>query len=136
MGEVEAFLTDWIREYSDHFVLSFRENDPSLVRPYCHIPSMRLTQDGVKVMATAEEVDAHWAAAHVPLRPLDYHNSILHTVDVKLLNPGAAFITVDCGRYNVRNEEIMRFYSSYTVCKTAEGWKITSWIGHNPPGQK
>ncbi len=46
MAEVEAFLTDWIREYSDHFVLSFRQNDPSLVRPYCHIPSMRLTQDG------------------------------------------------------------------------------------------
>lgn len=129
-ADLKAYLTDWIREYSDHFALGFHQGDPTLLRPYCHVPALRLGRNGVVVVNSYEEHDALWGAAHEALRPLGYHDSKLVTVDVTLVSPAAAFITVDCIRTKEDGSELMRFPASYTVAKTPGGWKITQWLSH------
>ena len=130
MQTTEQYLEDWVREYSDHFVMAFHAHDVSLLHPYCHIPSLRLTVDGPRPLLTRADLDAHWTAAHDHLRPLGYANSILHTVDVSLINDSAAFVTADCGRYDAAGRELQRFMTSYMLGKTADGWRITTWITH------
>ncbi len=125
----EAELAAWVREYSDHFGFSFHARDPAMMRPYCHVPALSVGGGRVQFIATVEESDARWAAAHAGL-PEDYHHSVLHTVDVTFTSLNAAFVTVDCGRFRANGEEYARFNASYIVAQVEEGWRITAWIGH------
>ena len=100
-----------------------------MMRPYCHVPAMALGGRGANLIETNEQGDERWARAHAGL-PEDYHHSVLHTVDVTLMSEDAAFVTVDCGRYNTSDEEYARFWASYVAANTLDGWKITTWIGH------
>ena len=125
----EAELAAWVREYSDHFGFSYHAKDPTMMRPYCHVPALGIGGGRVNLIATVEESDARWAAAHEGL-PDDYDHSVLHTVDVTFTSPTAAYVTVNCGRYNKAGEEYVNFDASYVVAQVEEGWRITTWIGH------
>ena len=129
MPTPEETLAARIREYSDTFGFAFHAKDPTMLRPYCHVPALGMGRGGVNLINTVEESDARWARAHASL-PEDYDHSVLHTVDVTFTNPDTAMVTVDCGRYNKAGEEYHRFFASYVVTKTAEDWKIAVWIGH------
>jgi hypothetical protein len=113
---------------SDHFVMSVHTRDMSVMHPYCNLPSMLVRADGVKLLTTTEELDAHWAAAGDAVRAWGYDNSILHTVDVDLLSPVSAFVVVDCGRYNKAGNEVQRFFASYVLSKQPQGWRIVAWV--------
>ena len=63
----EAELAAWVREYSDHFGFSFHAKDPTMMRPYCHVPALGIGGGQVNLIATVEESDARWAAAHAGL---------------------------------------------------------------------
>ena len=126
----EATLAAWVREYSDTFGFAFHAGDPKMLRPYCHVPALGISGGRINLIATEEESDARWAAAHAGL-PEDYDHSVLHTVDVTLTSPTAAFVTVDCGRYRKNGEEYVRFNASYVVAQVEKGWRITAWIGHS-----
>lgn len=128
--DLASYLDAWIRHYSDEFGNAYHANDVTILRQYCHVPSMRLTVDGVRWLASYEDIDAHWSAAHAALRPKDYSHSVFHNVDVRVISPGAAFITVDCSRLDRSGGTIMRFLSSYTVASTPDGWRITAWLPH------
>jgi hypothetical protein len=127
--EVAAF----VREYSDAFVRSVHEKDSTLLRAYCAIPSMSLGPNGPTYTMTAEENDARWARAAAAV-PEDYGNSVLHTVDVTMCSPTAAFVTAECSRYRKDGSEYVRFWASYTVSKTPVGWRVASWISTAPSG--
>jgi hypothetical protein len=128
---VEAVVAEMIRDYSDMFGRALHAQDASLMRPYCNVPAMHLGPTGVRLTTSLEEHDASWARAHEGLRPLNYDHSVLHTVEVQMLNPGTAFVEVDCSRYNATGEEFMHFPASYMVTNTPDGWKICTWIGRS-----
>ncbi len=122
-AEVAAF----VREYSDTFVRSVHERNPALMRQYCAVPSLSLGLDGPAYTMTFEENDARWARAAATV-PEDYGNSVLHTVDVTMCSPSAAFVTADCSRYRKDGSEYARFWASYMVTRTPDGWKVASSI--------
>ena len=70
----EAELAAWVREYSDHFGFSYHAKDPTMMRPYCHVPALGIGGGQVNLISTVEESDARWAAAHAGL-PDDYDHS-------------------------------------------------------------
>lgn len=124
----EEVVAETVRDYSDMFARALHARDPALMRPYCHVPALHLGPQGVRLVASDEEHDASWAAAHDGLRPLDYDHSVLHTVDVRLLNEATALVEVDCSRYDAGGGEIVRFPAAYLATRTPEGWKICTWI--------
>lgn len=123
-------VADHIRTYSDTFGEAFHRGDPSLLRPFCHVPLVSLGRGRVFTVSTIEESDERWRRAHASL-PKDYQNSVLHAVDVMMTDQRTAFVTVDCGRFNQNGEEYHRFYASYVTILTDMGWRITTWIGHD-----
>lgn len=128
---IEQVVADRIREYSDTFGRAFHAHDPTLLRPYCHVPSMGIGGGTARVIETLEDNDKRWAHALAGL-PADYDHSVLHTVDVTLMSPTAAWVTADCGRFNTDGTEYARFWASYIAIETDEGWQITTWVGHEP----
>lgn len=129
-ADLKTDLAAWLREYTAMFAKGFHENNPALLRPYCHVPALRLGRTGVVVTNSLEEHDALWAAAYEGLRPLGYHDSELVTVDVNLTSPASAFLTAEAVRTKADGTELQRFFSSYLAAKTEDGWKITAWVGH------
>lgn len=128
-NELERQVAEHIRSYSDTFGEAFHRGDPTLLRPFCHVPSVSMGRGRVFVIRTEEESDERWRRAHGSL-PDDYHHSVLHTVDVMMTDPKTAFVTVDCGRFNESGDEYHRFHASYITVLTDMGWRITTWIGH------
>ena len=131
MTDTQEAVAARIREYSDMFGRSAHEKNPSLMRPYCHVPSMAIGRGRVVTIDTPEANDRRWQRAAESL-PDDYHHSVLHTVDVTLTDPGTAWVTADCGRFNDAGLEYHRFLASYLVVLVDDEWKITTWIGHGP----
>ena len=131
MNDIEQTVADRFREYSDAFGRAFHADDPKLLRPFCHVPSMRIGAGGASVMLTPEESDARWARTLADL-PADYDHSVLHTVDVMLTSATSAWVTVDCGRFDTEGAEYARFWASYIAMLADEGWQITTWVGHEP----
>ena len=78
-----------------------------------------------------EANDERWRRALASL-PDNYDHSVLHTVDVLMTDDKTALVTVDCGRFDNEGNEYARFWASYITIETADGWLITTWIGHRP----
>ena len=80
VNDTEQTVADRFREYSDTFGRAFHAADPKLLRPYCHVPSMRIGASGASVMQTPEESDARWAEVLGGL-PADYDHSVAIQTD-------------------------------------------------------
>ena len=119
-----------IHEYGDTFGRAFHDNDPTLLRPYCHVPSVSFGNGRAFMIHSVEESDERWRRVYEGI-PRDHHHSVLHTVDVMMTDTRTAFVTVDCGRFNNDGEEYHRFWASYITINTDEGWRITTWIHHD-----
>ena len=128
MANTEQIVADRIREYSDTFGAAFHAKDASLLRPYCHVPSMTIGGGRAFSLSTIEESDERWTRALAGL-PDDYDHSILHTVDVTMMSPETALVSVDCGRFNTKDDEYARFGASYVAILVDGTWLITTWIG-------
>ena len=102
---IQKTIADRIREYSDTFGAAFHAKDPTLLRPYCHTPSMAIGSGRAVVADTQADDDARWARALAAL-PDDYHHSVLHEVEVMMTGPKSAVVTVDCGRFRESGEEL------------------------------
>ncbi|MAV24894.1 MAG: hypothetical protein CMQ05_02085 [Gammaproteobacteria bacterium] len=97
-------VADHIRTYSDTFGEAFHRGDPSLLRPFCHVPLVSLGRGRVFTVSTIEESDERWRRAHASL-PKDYQNSVLHAVDVMMTDKRTALsqLTVVGSTKTVKN---------------------------------
>lgn len=76
-----------------------------------------------------EANDARWQRAAQAV-PDDYAESVLHTIDVTLVDDTVAWLTADCGRFNTAGLEYQRFLASYLMVEIDGEWKITTWVAH------
>ncbi len=129
MTDVAATVAARLREYSDAFVESVHRKDPTLMRPYCHLPAMVLGRGRTITIETSDANDARWRRAAEAV-PDDYAKSVLHTVDVTLVDDTVAWVTADCGRFNEAGLEYHRFLASYLMVEIDGEWKITTWVAH------
>ncbi len=132
MNDIAATVAAHIRQYSDTFGSAFHSSDPTLLRPYCHIPCVAIGRGRLLTMETEDASDKRWRRALDGL-PKNYDHSVLHSVDVLMTDDRTAFVTVDCGRFDNQGIEYARFWASYITIETDEGWRITTWIGHGQP---
>ena len=51
-GDIEQAVADRIREYSDTFGHAYHAKDPSMMRPYCHVPAMAVGGQGAKKLSS------------------------------------------------------------------------------------
>ena len=73
MAQDEAEITQTFTNY----VQTFQTLDPHATPPYCHVPCILFSPQGVRVMATAAEVEALFTGVMESLKARSYARSEL-----------------------------------------------------------
>jgi hypothetical protein len=128
LSTLQAAIEHDVKAYSDTFVRANHENDPSLMRPWMHLPVLILGTGAALALTTLEEVDARYAEGVAALRDTDYANSLLSDFEITVLNPTTAFVLCHCVRSNVDGSVHQEFEASYVVVKGPDRWQIASLI--------
>ena len=131
MTEIPQIVAKRLHEYTDAFIRAGQTKDHTLLRPFTHIPLMDVVAGRVFVVDTEAKSDKRWSRILADL-PEDYDHSVQHSVDVTMLTPKSAWVTIDCSRFKKSGEAYYRFWDSYIFIETKEDWKITTWIVHEP----
>ncbi|HJN93392.1 MAG TPA: hypothetical protein QGF05_11815 [Dehalococcoidia bacterium] len=125
---LHAAIEHDVKAYSDTFVRANQEDDPSLMRPWLHLPVLILGNGTARALTTLEEVDAQYAAGVAALRDTDYADSLLSDFRITVLNPTTAFVLCHCVRSNADGSVHQEFEASYVVVKSDDHWRVASLI--------
>lgn len=128
MGRDAETITATFATYVD----AFQTLNPDAALPYCHVPCMFLSPQGVQVMATATEVHALFTRVMTGLKARGYTRSEITDLHVQQMSEDIAFLSVSRVRYKTDGQELERLGETYTVRKTADGWKIVVATMHAP----
>jgi hypothetical protein len=128
LSTLQAAIEHDVKAYSDTFVRANHENDPSLMRPWMHLPVLILGTGTALALTTLEDVDARYAEGVAALRRTDYANSLLSDFEITVLNPTTAFVLCHCVRSNADGSVHQEFEASYVVVKGPDRWQIASLI--------
>ena len=128
LSTLHAEIEHDVKAYSDTFVRANHENDPSLMRPWMHLPVLILGDDTAIALTTFEEVDARYAEGIADLRDTDYADSLLSEFEITVLNPTTAFVLCHCVRSNADGSVHQEFEASYVAVKGPDRWQIASLI--------
>ncbi len=114
------------------YVDAFQTLNPDATLPYCHVPCLFISPQGVRVMATAAEAAALFTHVMAGLKARGYARSELTDLHVQQMSEHIAFLSVSRVRYKTDGQELERLGETYTFCKTADGWKIVAATMHDP----
>ena len=125
----EQDAAECYRGYHNAFVEAGKSKDPTLLRPFTHIPLMAVGGGGARVFSTLEESDQRWSRILNGL-PDDYDHSIEHALDVTVISDTSAIVSVEVSRHRRGGEEYDRFRASYVLVKDGH-WQLTTWLVHD-----
>ena len=111
---------------------TFQTLDPHAMPSYCHVPCMFISPQGVRVMATAADIEALFRQLMASLKARSYARSELTALHVHQLSETIAMVSVSRVRYNTDGQELERLGETYTLRRTEDGWKIVVAMMHNP----
>jgi hypothetical protein len=114
------------------YVQMFQTLDPHATLPYCHVPCMFISPQGIRVMATAAEVVALFTHVMEGLQARSYARSELTDLHVQQMSENTAFVSVRRVRYTSDGQELERLGETYTLWGTTDGWKIAVAMMHDP----
>jgi len=92
---------------------------------------MFIPPQGVRVLATAADVEALLTQVMEGLKARGYARSELLDRHVKQMRENIALVSVGRIRYATDGRELERFGETYTVRKTEAGWKIVVAMIHD-----
>jgi ketosteroid isomerase-like protein len=115
-----------------HYMQTFQTLDPHATLPYCHVPCMFISPQGVRVMATAAEVAALFTHVMEGLKARRYARSELTDLHVHQMSENTALVSVSRVRYTTDGQELERLGETYTLRKTEDGWQIAVAMIHAP----
>jgi ketosteroid isomerase-like protein len=115
-----------------HYIQTFQRLDPHATLPYFHVPCMFIPAQGVRVLATAADVEALLAQVMEGLKARSYARSELMDFHVKQMSGNTALVSVSRVRYATDGRELERLGETYTLRKTEDGWKIAVAMIHDP----
>jgi ketosteroid isomerase-like protein len=127
LGEEEA-ITQTFTNYTQ----AFQTLDPRAALSYFHIPCMFIPSQGVRVLATAADVEALLTQVMEGLKARGYARSELTDFCVKLMSGNTALVSVSRARYAPDGRELERLGETYTLRRTEGGWKIVVAMIHDP----
>ena len=117
--------------YTD-YVRAFHTLDPQAILPYCHVPCMFISSQGVRVMTTPAELEDFLTRMMAGLKARGYARSEITDLQVKQMSDHVAFLSVSRVRYTTDGQELERLGETYTLRKTDDGWKIVVATVHDP----
>jgi ketosteroid isomerase-like protein len=115
-----------------HYIQTFQRLDPHATLPYFHVPCMFIAAQGVRVLATAADVEALLAQVMEGLKARSYARSELMDFHVKQMSGNTALVSVSRVRYATDGRELERLGETYTLRRTEGGWKIAVAMIHDP----
>ena len=127
LGEEEA-----ISQTFTNYTQAFQTLDPRAVLPYFHVPCMFIPPQGVRVLATAADVEALLTQVMKGLKARSYARSELMDLHVKQMSGNTALVSVSRARYTPDGRELERLGETYTLRRTEGGWKIVVAMIHDP----
>ena len=113
------------------YVQAFQTLDPRAVLPYCHVPCVFISAQGVRAMTTAAEVEAFFDQVVQGLKSRAYARSALSEFHVRQMSESAALVSVGRVRYRTDGQELERLGETYTLLRTNSGWKIAAALVHD-----
>jgi uncharacterized NTF2-like protein DUF6841 len=114
-----------------NYIETFQKLNPHVTLPYFHVPCMFIPPQGVRVLATAADVEALLTQVMEGLKARGYARSELLDRHVKQMSENIALVSVGRVRYATDGRELERFGETYTVRKTEAGWKIVVAMIHD-----
>ena len=115
-----------------NYIQAFQTLDPDATLPYFPIPCMFIPPQGVRVLATAADVEALLTQVMEGLKARSYARSELMDLHVKQMSGNSAVVSVSRVRYATDGREMERFGETYTLRRTEDGWKIAVAMIHDP----
>ena len=115
-----------------NYIQTFQTLDPHATLPYFHVPFMFIPPQGVRVLATAADVEALLTQVMEGLKARSYARSALMDLHVKQMSGNSAVVSVSRVRYATDGREMERFGETYTLRRTEDGWKIAVAMIHDP----
>jgi ketosteroid isomerase-like protein len=128
MAREEAAITQTFADY----IQTFQRLDPHATLPYFHVPCMFIPPQGVRVLATALDVEALLTEVMEGLKARSYARSELIDLHVKQMSANTALVSVSRVRYATDERELERLGETYTLRRTEGGWKIAVAMIHDP----
>jgi ketosteroid isomerase-like protein len=121
-----------ITQAFSNYVQTFQRLDPHGTLTYFHVPCMFIPPQGMRVLATAADVEALLAQVMEGLKARSYARSELRDLHVKQMSANTALVSVSRVRYATDGRELERLGETYTL-RSAEGsWKIAVAMIHDP----
>jgi ketosteroid isomerase-like protein len=128
MAREEEALTQAFTNYMQ----TFQTLDPHATLPYFHVPCMFIPPQGVRVLATAADVEALLTQVMEGLKARSYARSELIDLHVKQMSGNTGVVSVSRVRYATNGQELERLGETYTLRRTAGGWQIAVAMMHDP----
>jgi hypothetical protein len=91
-----------ITERFNNYVQTFQTLDPKATLPYFHVPCMFIPPDGVRVLATAADVEALLTQVMQGLKARSFARSQLTELHVKPMSGNIALVSVSSGPVRYR----------------------------------
>ena len=127
MAGDEQVVTQVFRDYLE----SFRSLKPDGVVPYCDVPCLFISAQGVRVMNTTGEVAAFIAQLMEGLKARGFARSELPELKVSQMSAHIVMVSVQRIRYKADGHELERLGETYVFRKKAESWKIVTAMTHD-----
>jgi ketosteroid isomerase-like protein len=121
-----------ITQTFNNYLQAFQGLDSHATMPYFHVPCMFIPPQGVRVMATASDVEALLTQIMEGLKARSYARSALMDLHVKQMSGNTALVSVSRVRYATDGRELERLGETYTLSKAKGGWKIAVAMIHDP----
>jgi ketosteroid isomerase-like protein len=115
---------DAITQTFSSYMQTFQRLDPRAILAYFHIPCVFIPPQGMRVMATAADVEAVLTQVMEGLKARRYARSELTELHVKQMSGNAALVSVGRVRYATDARELERLGETYTMRRTEDGWKM------------
>jgi ketosteroid isomerase-like protein len=128
MAREEEAITQTFTNY----IQTFQTIDPHATLPYFHLPCIFIPPQGVRVLATAADVEALLTQVMEGLKARSYARSELTDLHVHQMSENTALVSVSRVRYKSDGQELERLGETYTLRRTDDGWKIAVAMIHDP----
>jgi ketosteroid isomerase-like protein len=121
-----------IAQTYSNYVQAFQTLDRRAVLPYCHVPCMFVSPQGVRIMETPSEVESLFNRVMEGLKARGFAQSRLTDFEVKQMSEDIALVSVSRVRYKTDGSELEQLGETYTFRKTEKDWKIVAAMVHDP----
>jgi len=92
---------------------------------------MFIAPQGVRVMATPNEIESFFGGVMSALKARDYARSAIIDMRVNPMSEGSAVVSVRRVRYRTDGCELERLGETYTLRKVDGDWKIAAALVHD-----